>query len=117
MHKPFKKIDLEPPRGDSDNTSVEQPALEPEEKPRAINYGERVEIVNTPYRDSPHHYPSLNVTCNPAELQLSLRKQREDCAKTVAQNDEYRRVPKGARTLKRLESDDADKPETKRTDR
>ncbi len=76
---------------------------------------ERIEIVNVPYSDSPNYYRSLNVTCNPAELQLSLRKQREDVAKAIAQHEEYQRVPKGARILKRkLELDKADTADTRR---
>lgn len=120
-HKKFQKVELDqqersqsPVRrsrlGDSRATSRQQETQRP-----AMKYGERVEIVNVPYSDSPNYYRSLNVTCNPVELQLSLRKQREDVAKAIAQHEEYQRVPKGARVLKRkLKLDKADTADTRR---
>lgn len=38
-----------------------------------------------------------NVTINPAELQRGIAKQKEDFAKTIAENIEYQRVKRGQR--------------------
>lgn len=83
-----------------------EPQTQKDAQPRAVKYGERAEIVTVPYRDSPKYFPSVNVTVNPAELQRGIAKQKQDVAKTVAENQEYRRVPKGERTLTHKLPDD-----------
>ncbi|MDK2742116.1 MAG: hypothetical protein NDI90_04320 [Nitrospira sp. BO4] len=97
-HEPHQEAMPEAPTTEVNNTDT----------PKAMKFGERSEIVNVPYHDSPRHFPSVNVTVNPAELQRGIAKQKQDVAKMVAQHEDYKRVPKGERTLTHKVDEDLD---------
>lgn len=94
----FQKVEVDQPDKEA-MPAAPTTEVNNSDKPKEMKYGERAEIVTVPYRDSPQYFPSVNVTVNPAELQRGIAKQKQDVAKTIAEHQEYKRVPKGERTL------------------
>ena len=86
--------------------------LDHSDKPVEPNYGER-NIFNCgiPYDGV---RGSVNATVNPAELQRGIAKQKQAIVDTVAQHEEYRRVPKGERTITHKGHEETDTTTTTR---
>jgi hypothetical protein len=105
--KKFQKVKVDQSKATS--------KVDPSDQLREPYYGEH-QIFNCaiPY-DGVRR--SVNATVNPAELQRGIARQKQDIARRIAEHQEYRRVPKGVRTLKRERPlEEAHTPETKRVE-